>query len=229
MTTIIAFLGVAVLTAKRQRLISFCILWYLGNLIIESSVIALEPVFEHRNYMPSMFFIVLWVLLSFRYLKPKWLAPLLLSSITVICAFWTYERNEVWRSPILMWKDSINKSPQYPRPYNNLGVALVHRGYYQLAADQYRQALKLNPEYALAHANLGYVLVKQGHIEEAIEHLATALKIDPTQYEAHNNFGIALAIQGDYQKAIEHYSAALAIKPDYSLAHYNLHLRNRGV
>ena len=41
----------AVYLARRQRLISFCILWFLLNLVIESSVIALEMVFEHRLYL----------------------------------------------------------------------------------------------------------------------------------------------------------------------------------
>jgi tetratricopeptide (TPR) repeat protein len=227
MTAIFAFLIFAVFTAKRQRLMSFCIIWYLGNLIIESSFIPLELVFEHRNYMPSMFFIFLGVLLSHHYLKPKWLPPLLLSAIVVICALWTFERNDVWRSPILIWKDTINKSPQKARPYNNLGVALVKRGYFALAVAQYRHALQLDPEFAYAHASLGHVLTKQGKTEEAIEHFQTALKLDPYQYEAHNNLGIALTIQGDHQQAIEHFSAAVLINPDYPEAHSNLGLAFR--
>ena len=222
MIAIIIFLAVAVLTAKKHRLVSFCILWFFGNLVIESSIIALELVFEHRNYMPSMFFILLGVFLCCRYLKPKWLAPLLLSVIVVVCALWTFERNEVWRSPILMWKDSINKSPRYPRPYNNLGVALMRRGYYQLAAKQYRRALELNPEYARAHTNLGYVLAKEGHYAKAIEHLTISLEIDPNQYETYNNFGIALTLQGHYQEAVGYFSTAIAIRPDYTHAHNNL-------
>ena len=43
---IIALLGLAIYLAKKKRLISFCILWFLGNLIIESSIIGLEIIFE---------------------------------------------------------------------------------------------------------------------------------------------------------------------------------------
>ena len=227
---IIAFLVTAALTAKRHRLISFCILWYFGNLIIESSVIALELVFEHRNYLPSMLFIFLIVFLCCRYVKPKWPASLLLSLTVVVCALWTFERNEVWRSPILMWKDCIHKSPRSPRPYNNLGAALMHRGYFQLAAKQYHRAIELDPEYARAHTNLGYVLAKQGHYEEAIEHLTFSLEIAPNQYETYNNLGIALTLQGHYQEAAGYFLTAIAIRPDYSHAHNNLGeaLRNQG-
>ncbi len=52
----VAGLLVAALTlARRRRLLAFAILWFLGNLAIESSVIALELMFEHRAYLPTMF------------------------------------------------------------------------------------------------------------------------------------------------------------------------------
>ncbi|MBW2408867.1 MAG: tetratricopeptide repeat protein [Deltaproteobacteria bacterium] len=222
MAAIIVFVVAAVLTAKRHRLISFCILWYFGNLVIESSVIALEPVFEHRNYLPSMFFIFLVVFLFWRYLKPKWLAPLLLCVSVFVCSLWTFERNEVWRSPILMWKDSIKKSPQYSRPYNNLGVALMHMGLNQLAEEQFRRAIEIDPKGARAHTNLGYVLAQQGHFEEAIQHLTKALEIDPKHYEIYNNLGLVMTLQGHYREAIEYFFITVAIKPNYTHAHNNL-------
>ena len=41
-----AILVLGVFLAKKQRLISFCIFWYFGNQVIESSIIGLELVFE---------------------------------------------------------------------------------------------------------------------------------------------------------------------------------------
>jgi tetratricopeptide (TPR) repeat protein len=227
---ITGFLVLAILLAKKERLISFCILWYFGNLFIESSIIGLELVFEHRNYLPSMFFIFAAVFLSYRYLKPKWLAPVLLSVVAVVFAFWTYERNDVWRSRVLIWKDCAQKSPQNPRAYNNLGVALADLGHYREAVDQYRRALQINPRYADAYTNFGRAMASQGNIDAAIGHFNTALKISPGNYAAHNNLGIALALQGRHQEAIAHFSEALAINPDFVNAHNNLGaaLKNQG-
>ncbi|MDH3357042.1 MAG: hypothetical protein OEM06_06255, partial [Desulfobacteraceae bacterium] len=56
---IIGILGLALFTARKYRLYSFCILWFLGNLVIESSTIPLEVIFEHRTYLPSMMVICL--------------------------------------------------------------------------------------------------------------------------------------------------------------------------
>ncbi|MDH3360000.1 MAG: hypothetical protein OEL55_03940, partial [Desulfobulbaceae bacterium] len=51
---LVAMICLVVWSARRHRLLSFAILWFLGNLLIESSVIGLEIVFEHRLYLPSM-------------------------------------------------------------------------------------------------------------------------------------------------------------------------------
>ena len=41
---IIALIGLGLYLARKQRLISFCIFWFFGNLVIESSVIPLALV-----------------------------------------------------------------------------------------------------------------------------------------------------------------------------------------
>jgi hypothetical protein len=59
-TTLISILivagliGYSVWTAKKRPVISFCILWYFGNLVIESSIFPLEMVYEHRLYLPAV-------------------------------------------------------------------------------------------------------------------------------------------------------------------------------
>ena len=59
-TTLISILivagliGYSIWTAKKRPMISFCILWYFGNLVIESSIFPLEIAFEHRLYLPAV-------------------------------------------------------------------------------------------------------------------------------------------------------------------------------
>jgi hypothetical protein len=59
-TTLISLLAIAALLvlsvwkARESRLLSFSILWYFGNLAIESSIFPLEMVYEHRLYLPSV-------------------------------------------------------------------------------------------------------------------------------------------------------------------------------
>ncbi len=53
--------GCAVWRAKKQPLVSYFILWYFGNLVIESSIFPLEMVYEHRLYLPLVGPVVLFV------------------------------------------------------------------------------------------------------------------------------------------------------------------------
>jgi hypothetical protein len=57
LSSIIVVLGLiaySLWVAKKRPLLSFCILWYFGNLVIESSIFPLEMVFEHRLYLPCI-------------------------------------------------------------------------------------------------------------------------------------------------------------------------------
>jgi tetratricopeptide (TPR) repeat protein len=222
MVAIAVLIVLAVITAKNQRLIPFGILWFLGNLVIESSIFALEIIFEHRLYIPTMMFSLIIVLLVYRWAKPTWLKTVILCALAVVGSVWTYERNQVWRDRITLWEDCLKKSPQKARPYNNLGSALAGAGRYDEARAHYRKALQINPYYPNAYANLGYILAKQGQVEEGITQFFKALELKPNDYETLSNLGVALLMQERYAEADKYLSEALKINPHFAKAHNNL-------
>jgi hypothetical protein len=70
---IVALIGYSVLTAKKKPMFSYCVLWYFGNLVIESSIFPLEMVFEHRLYLPAIGPFILFSLMTVRGIeKLKW-------------------------------------------------------------------------------------------------------------------------------------------------------------
>ena len=125
---------VALFTANRYRLVSFAILWFLGNLAIESSFIPLELFFEHRTYLPSVFVFIAVTWLLCRALKDQRLVPAVVCPIVCLSGFWTYQRNAVWRTELSLWQDCVNKSPQKERTHYNMGVALSSTGRIKEAA-----------------------------------------------------------------------------------------------
>ena len=222
LVAIIGLLAGAVWFAKKERLISFCILWYFGNLVIESSIIGLEIVFEHRTYLPSMMVILMAAILVDRCLRSSILKIATICAISLVFSTWTYERNTVWSNDVGLWSDTVKKSPQKVRPHNNLGNALKRQGKFEEAIAHFKKALQINPGYAKAHNNLGTALASQGKTEEAIKHFGIALYINPEYAAAHSNIGVALAGQDEFEKAIVHFRAALRLKPDYAKVHSNL-------
>ncbi|HSB04892.1 MAG TPA: hypothetical protein VLK23_06810, partial [Thermodesulfobacteriota bacterium] len=63
---VVGLIGYSLWVAKKRPGLSFCILWYFGNLVIESSIFPLEMVFEHRLYLPSMGPFILFSLVVIR-------------------------------------------------------------------------------------------------------------------------------------------------------------------
>jgi len=219
---IIGLLAFAFYAAKKERLISFCIFWYFGNLLIESSVIPLAVIFEHRIYMPSMFICLIAVLLFSRHIKPKWLTTGLICVVVVTCSVWTYERNRVWNDRVTLWKDCVNKSPNKARPHYNLGNARLYQGKKAEAITHYATALRLKPNHTKAHINIGNALSELGQFAEAVPHYYKALLEEPDTSLVHYNLALVLASLGRTSEAIEHYKEALRLMPNHSRTHYNL-------
>ena len=220
---IIGLIGLAVYLARKERLLSFCLLWFFGNLVIESSVIPLAIIYEHRTYLPSMFIYLLAVVLVYRYIKIKWLGIALGCIVIAVFSLWTYQRNSVWSDPIAFWSDCVKKSPQKARPQNNLGEVLANTGRLTEAVKHYSEALRINPDFADAHNNLGAALKAQGKINEAIHHYREALRIHPKYVKALNNLGNALLQQqGVTDEVLDLLKKALEINPHTADTYVNL-------
>jgi tetratricopeptide (TPR) repeat protein len=227
-TTLAALVGLLLLvalalwSARRQRLLSFAILWFLGNLVVESSLVGLELVFEHRLYLPSMLLFVIAVLGLDRLLHNRLGKTLLLVGLAGLLCFWTVERNRAWHDPMSLWSDAVAKAPGKARAHNNLGVALRERGRLQEAAEQYREVIRLDPGFIEAYNNLANVEMDLGHRDEALRSYYQALQLNPNHPVIHNNIGRLLLEEHRYDLAVPHFAEAARIMPGYAEAKENL-------
>jgi tetratricopeptide (TPR) repeat protein len=224
---IVGLLALGIYLAPRQRILSFCLLWFLGNLVIESSVIGLELVFEHRLYMPSMFLSLAAVMLFCRYVKLRWLQAVLLGMVVMVSAFGTFERNKVWKDEVTFYRDCVQKSPTKARARDGLGSALLKRGQVEEAIAQYNESLRLAPDFASAHNNLGIALIRSENFSQAIYHFQEALRLVPGYADAFYNLNKLeenLRIDGEITKT----KSKLTRNPEDPANHYalgNLYMR----
>jgi tetratricopeptide (TPR) repeat protein len=203
----------ALVCARKYRLISFCLLWYLGNLVIESSFIGLELIFEHRNYLPSMLLVLLVLALILPILKYPRLRIIFIALVVLFFSFWTFERNRVWRDKITLWSDCATKSPGKARPHNNLGVALKKNFRLEEAVAHFTTTIRLDPEFTEAYNNLANSYILLGRYEEAIANYKMALTVSPNNFLLHRNLGNALFDTWQLQEALFHYKVAVHLNP----------------
>ena len=219
---IVGLMTLGLYLARKQRLISFCIFWFFGNLVIESSVIPLAIIYEHRLYLPSMAVILLAVILFHRYLKPSWLPAVIACAAVALCSFWTFERNHIWQDTITLWADCVRKSPNKARPYTNLAQALTDQKRYDEALPNFLRAIHIDPNLLEAQYNLGNLYDKLDKTDKAIEHYRKAVHINPNFTKALNNLGAALLKRDNTDEAIKYFQRALQIDPKFAAAHINL-------
>lgn len=81
-------------------------------------------------------------------------ARVALLTVSCMLAWMTVERNMVYRSEVVLWEDTVAKSPYKARAFNNLGYAYQLAGCNAEAAAAYRRALVLQPDYPRVAANL---------------------------------------------------------------------------
>jgi tetratricopeptide (TPR) repeat protein len=219
---LIGIFGIAVVLAKKERFLAFCLFWFFVNLVLESSVVSLEIIFEHRTYLPSMFLFAIFPAFLYRMRVNRNLANGVLLSVIVVFGYWTMERNMTWQNPIRFWQDSITKQPSKARVYNNLGVALYEANRFEEAADNFAHAFKLLPDFPEAYSNIGLVYYKENRFNEAENNYKKAIELRNYYIEANLNLATLYLDQQMYSEALALYRKLYGLIPEYSILNREL-------
>ncbi|HOE78890.1 MAG TPA: tetratricopeptide repeat protein [Smithellaceae bacterium] len=185
---VVMIIGLAVYLARKRPLLSFCVLFYFLNHLIESTVLPLEMVYEHRNYLPSMLLFVppayffIYLIDYFSYKKTIQFA--LAAGVTclmILTATATLARNEVFADDFLLWTDNIQKTPDLSRPHANLGRIYFNSGERQKAIQEFEKALSLNRfdnkhVSAQLKSNIGIYYFVEGQNDLAMQYFAESAR-----------------------------------------------------
>lgn len=148
-----------------------------------------------------------------------------IASITIIClllAWGTMSRNRVWLNEFTFSTETIRRSPESFRIYNDLGYYYYHNGFTDAAIQAFRDSIRVRYDQPKAHCNLGAAYSLKGLDHEAIEELKIATRLRNEYPEAHNNLGLLYKRKGMLDMAVSEYIEALKTNPYYADAHCNL-------
>jgi tetratricopeptide (TPR) repeat protein len=214
---VLALIVFAILWIRRRPFLSFAIIFFFLNHIIESSVIGLELIFEHRNYLPSLFLFVpvacgfQWLIDHYRARSQQFRHVITSFAVLLIVGFGmsTHIRIMDWLDVKVFWEDAVRKAPLSMRAIHNLAYEYYEKnGYYQTAFELYRKELTLigynRRDLCVAHVNLANHHYRIGDLAMASDHLDQALAIMP-------NFELVKYQQAFVLSKTEHLKRALDI------------------
>ena len=141
---IVALLYFAWRYRRRYPVISFSILWFGLHLMITSTVLPLELMYDHRLYLPLFGPVFLIVYKAFHLLRlstAKWIGIGL--TVSVLLGGSTYARNQDWSSWISIYQDATQKVPGDPRAHGNLASG------YNMRAEELLKKRKPDEAYSL--------------------------------------------------------------------------------
>lgn len=104
----------------------------------------------------------------------------------------------------------IQRRPDSPLGYNNLGSIQSDMGNSEGAIETLRAAIYRMPEQAVLWNSLATVLAEQGRSEESLIFYREAIKLDPGFSRPWHNLGFANMHLGRLEEALEAYDEALA-------------------
>jgi tetratricopeptide (TPR) repeat protein len=139
-------LAVSLYLLLRRDNLSFyfllAIIFFLPAIPIAISTIAWTPLAERYLYISSfgisMFVVKFWANLPFQ----RRLSEFLVLALLIISALITVNRNIIWQSNLALYADTVKKSPNFAPARNEYGLALMRRGRYDEALEQFKQAQK---------------------------------------------------------------------------------------
>jgi tetratricopeptide (TPR) repeat protein len=156
---IIGGLVLGLVALRRYPHPGFAILWFLFHTFLVYTVAARTDVINERHlYLGSWGLCLLFALALARALRawPSGKKALCLSACCVVLLLMgaTVTRNSIYASEVLLWEDTVKKSPAKARVHNNLGYAYYLSGNLEKAREAYVRALELNPGSVVTRNNL---------------------------------------------------------------------------
>ncbi len=143
--------GIACVALMKRTEESFWVWWILLTvapaLLVAITGMAWTSVAERYLYLPSAGFSILAILLlSAVFSRVPCPTVAVSAAVLALCGWFfvgTYFRNLEWQDPLLLWEDTVQKSPEFPIARNEYGIALMRENRYDEAKQQFEKAIEL--------------------------------------------------------------------------------------
>lgn len=227
---ILSMVAVAFWTSRHERFrpISFGILWFFLALAPTSSFVPFGQIAnDHRTFFPYIglvlslvWFIGMMIVKYKLHIQTHNLLKYGISTLVVLIllanAYGVYQRNEIWGSDELLWREAAAKGPGNGRALMNYGLTQMRIGNYDVALEHFQKTLKLLPYWAFIHINMGILKNAMGHPEEAERYFLNAIRHQPDIADGYFYYAKWLKDQNRLVEAKQQLEEGIRISPGHT-------------
>lgn len=211
---ILALIFLAASRAAAQRVFSFCVLWYFGQLLVEAMPLPIAVAHEHRLYLASLAMIapaIAWPVLKVKNLKA---AAAWILVIALFFSGFTFMRNRVWQSQESLWHDTAMKSPALLWSWYYYCLALGETGKCRKTIFACSMATAVADNDYKVRNNLGICYFQTGRADLAEGELLKAVEYSPDHVDfTALNLGLFYSGLKDYEPAVKYLELAFSRNP----------------
>ena len=235
LSLVLSVLTIAWFLRRRQRVISFFLLWYFVTLLPEASIVPLSDAVNGYRFYPSNLGLTSVAIICFMEFawwldhkitgktNRKLATGIGTACLTVVLGsliLSTVERNEVFRDDGTFWGDILSKDPADVRAYLGLGSFLLDEQKYGEARQLFDKAIELAPRKGLAYLFRGHLNAMLQRYDDALKDYNLAAQFDPRDPFLFFFRGEAYRNLKRYNEALSDYDEALRLRPYYMDVHF---------
>ncbi len=175
------------LLRRRAPVLAFGLAWFLVSHMLESTIIPLELVFEHRNYLAvaGILLPVIYLVVSY---KEQKLALALLGLFALVFLLQTFSRVQEWSNEELMDAQAVADHPDSSRARTTMANVLATQGKFDESKQQLEAAALIDPQDAGPLLHQLTILCAQGvSSPELVTRTAQVLAAYPASVYALNS------------------------------------------
>lgn len=133
-----------------------------------------------------------------------------------------YSQKGNYRGAVVLYKNALEKDPNYTEARFNLADAYLQIGKYESAEKEFNKVLRQLPNDTRVPLKLAELYLRTDRKEKVITSLDSYLKEHPDNAEAHDLLGRAYALKKDFVKAKDLFRKAIALDAEKVLPYLHL-------
>ncbi len=244
----VALLVIAVLQFRKNKILSFAILFYFISISIYTNIFLIigSSFGERFLYIPLLGFAILAgyylsrlnkknIAANFSsFLSENKIGLLIVIAVCSAYGFKTVTRNEDWKSNYSLFSHDVNLSPNSTRTHYYYGNLLAKPEMVEgkdsiytdsirtLALNELEKSVAIFPKFGDAYNQMGMTWDRKKNYQKALESYQKAVGTNENNPMVYNNMATLYFNTGQYNEAFKMFEKAVKLKPDYAEAYMNM-------